>query len=53
MIYYYETTDSHGRLKAASDEEVKLLASKITNLVCLYKESDTPDGTPFIILLEN
>ena len=48
--YYYEIPDvfffGPGSLEADSDEEAKTKAPK--NYEILYKESDTPDGLPFI-----
>lgn len=49
-IYYYETPNRHGRITAANDDEA--LAKKPSNCIVLYKENDTEDGTPFIIIYE-
>ena len=56
ITYYWEglglNPSNHGQFEADSDEE----ALKLRNLDltwCLYKESNTPDGTPFIMLYEN
>lgn len=51
MIYYWETENANGRLRASSDEEA--LDNKPENCWVLYKESDTEDGLPFIILYED
>jgi hypothetical protein len=53
-IYYYETFASHGEIKAVDDSAaLKHLAEQFgVNLMCVYKESDTPDGTPFIMLYD-
>lgn len=50
-IYYYETDRRHGRFNAIDDKEAidKLMYK---NPMVIYKESDTPDGTPFIIIYE-
>ena len=43
-IYYTEYPT--GEFEAASDEE----ALKYSEAALVYKESDTPDGLPFIVL---
>ncbi len=51
MIYYWETETGSGSFYAASDEEA--LSRKPVGCWVLYKENNTPDGTPFIILFEH
>lgn len=50
--YYYECVSSHGEFLATSDDEAKRHVANWSTLECLYKESDTRDGLPFIILKE-
>ena len=49
-LYYWETENSHGQYRAENDE--KALEKMPKNCWILYKESDTKDGQPFIILYE-
>jgi hypothetical protein len=50
--YYVETEGQYcgELLLAANDEDALLKMPKDT--ICLYKESDTPDGLPFIFIYE-
>ena len=48
ILYYYEASCGHGRLRAKSDTEA--LKNMPSGTTILYKESDTPDGTPFIVI---
>lgn len=50
--YYYETTKRNGYFQAESDEAALERVKDIANLLILYKESDTINGTPFIVLKE-
>lgn len=50
MIYYYELPFFFGNFEAADDEEALVKMPK--GCMILYKESDTEDGTPFIVLYE-
>jgi hypothetical protein len=48
QTYYYETNNGQGEFKAQSNEEaLKLMPPDTT---CLYTESDTRNGLPFIIV---
>lgn len=51
--YYWEGQhlERHGDFTAESDEEAIKRAEGILELVCLYRESDTEDGLPFIDLI--
>lgn len=52
-IYYWEGNGpTSGIFQAANDDEALQKISK-QKLLCLYKESNTPDGTPFIMVWEN
>ncbi len=52
--YYYEnpvgTRPDHGQFTAADDAEA--LAKMPVTAIFLYRESDTPDGTPFVVVYE-
>ena len=54
MIQYYydykEPPERFGSFSAKSDKDAKGKMPKGADI--LYKESDTPDGTPFIIIWE-
>lgn len=51
--YYWEADGlASGRFQALNDAHALRLASERKDLLCLYKESDTADGLPFIILYE-
>ena len=53
-IYYFDTASGRDRwkqLEFASDDEATQFAQTNRYDVC-YKESDTKDGTPFIIVWE-
>jgi hypothetical protein len=50
--YYWESEYSHGTFIANNDNEAIQMISDTTSIT-LYKESDTLDGTPFIIILDN
>jgi len=52
MIYYWETELRNGRIVAKNDREAlrKLLTK--SHLLCIYKESDTKDGRPYLIVWE-
>jgi len=53
MIYYYELSGGNGRIDAENDvAAVASLTQRYPNLLCIYKESDTEDGTPFIMVYE-
>lgn len=47
-IYYWETEINHGCFKESSDDSAVNCMPKST--VLLYKESNTKDGLPFIII---
>lgn len=49
--YYVETLTRHYSFQAESDEKALAQLNK-PNVLVMYKESETPDGTPFIILYE-
>jgi hypothetical protein len=65
MIYYYELHEEtqvrnaqnkgHGEIQAENDAAAvaHLLQQFERELLCVYKENDTKDGTPFIIIYEN
>jgi hypothetical protein len=52
--YYYEQEVGYGEFKSNSDNEAKNriheFNSKENSLLVLYRESDTLDGLPFVIL---
>jgi hypothetical protein len=50
MIFYYETTKSSGRItKQAPQEAITQLKGRFgDSLLCIYHESDSVDGLPFI-----
>ena len=52
--YYYEVKDKDtgGEFKAPNDQTALEESKKINNLELLYRESDSPDGLPFVILFE-
>lgn len=54
MTWYYWEEDgpASGKFQASNDAEALQRVSKRSNLLCLYKESDTPDGTPFVMVFE-
>ncbi len=51
--YYWEgrSLGRHGLFQAKTDEEA--IQRVPSDCILLYKESDTADGTPFIVVLEN
>lgn len=53
-VYYYENEDGYsplfGRFNVENDEIAKKLIPETT--LILYKESETNDGTPFIVVYE-
>jgi len=58
-FYYWETENFTGAFVCYSDSEAmnhmrELLHSKphMLPLLCVYKENDTQDGTPFIMVWE-
>lgn len=52
MIYYWESELDNGQIVSENDEEaIKQLRHK-SDLLCIYKESDTKDGTPFLLIWE-
>ena len=57
-IYYWESDYRYGQVKAERDEEgVKKAFQKVRvkdgdQMLVVYKESETDDGTPFIVLWE-
>ena len=55
QTYYFELNGfGHGERNFANDQEAKayLLEKQQYDLVCIYKESDSPDGLPFIMVWE-
>ena len=54
-IYYWENSvgmsPDHGRVEAETDSEA--LQKMPKTAICLYRESDTPDGTPFVLVFSN
>ena len=55
--YYYETDSrvswgGHGSFQAENDQLALDVFPSKEKLLVLYKEADTPDGTPFIIIWE-
>jgi hypothetical protein len=58
MIYYYELpweeNPDFGQFHADSDEEaLEHLNRSYPQAWCLYRESDTPDGNPFVMLYDH
>lgn len=51
MIYYYELTHGFGKLTASDDREA--LKKMPSNTILLYKESDTENGCPFIVVYDH
>jgi hypothetical protein len=54
MTYYYETDMSHGHSQFSNDEHAKNTLLYLFNkrLMVIYKESNTQNGLPFIIVYE-
>lgn len=53
ILYYYERRTKNGRLLALDDAIVKrVLINKYPDLLCIYRESDTQNGQPFIMVWE-
>lgn len=53
MIYFWETEKDSGLIFAQNDEEaIKKFRKYESKLLCLYKQSNTKDGTPFQIVWE-
>jgi hypothetical protein len=51
MIYYYELKNGSGKINAKNDiVAITSITQRFQDLLCIYKESDTEDGTPFIII---
>lgn len=50
--YYWESKTSFGQFKASSDEEAKEKVSRFSSKSFLYRESETEDGTPFVVILD-
>lgn len=53
--YYFETDNSSGKCKSSQPDEhiiKKMKETFGTALMCVYKESDSKDGMPFIMLYE-
>lgn len=50
-LYYYERPYGNGSFEADNDEEA--IKSMPRDTLILYKESDTKDGMPFIIVYED
>lgn len=48
QFYCYETPSRHVQFRATSDEAA--LAAWKDNWIVLYRESDSPNGLPFVIL---
>lgn len=52
MLYYYETEFSDGHCRFKDDQTAIEYLTSLPSLVCIYKESDTEDGIPFIMVWE-
>jgi len=53
MIYYYELENGSGKIDAENDiAAITQLTQRHQDLLCIYQENDTEDGTPFIIVYE-
>lgn len=50
--YYYETRNTSGSFVAENDKTAKEYVANIKNLLVLYKESDSNDGRPYIVVLD-
>lgn len=50
VVYYWETINSSGQFRAGSDQEA--LKKMPSDCLALYRESDTEDGLPFIMVHE-
>lgn len=48
--YYFEYPIGHGNFEAENDDKAIL---KVKDNVFLYKESDTKDGLPFVVVKNN
>ena len=52
VIYYWESELDNGQIVSENDyEAIKQLRHK-SDLLGIYKESDTKDGTPFLLIWE-
>lgn len=54
-MYYYEKDRGYGNFVAESDKDAfkyLYLEMKSCNLIVLYRERNTQDGTPYVILAE-
>jgi len=52
IAYFYECKNSHGYFKETTDKRALKRVEHWIDLLCLYKENNTPNGRPFIILKE-
>jgi hypothetical protein len=52
ITYYWESEESFGNFVAENDEAAINNAFDIPKLMVIYKEFDSEDGTPFIIVWE-
>lgn len=50
-LYYFEADEGYGAFSAQSDEEAAN-TSKQNNYMVTYRESDTPNGKPFVVVHE-
>jgi hypothetical protein len=50
MIYYWESKNRGGHYTAGTDADAIAMIPSEARI--LYKESDAPDGTPFIVVYE-
>jgi hypothetical protein len=51
--YYFETENGSGKYEAENDQIAIDKAREIKNLLVMYRESNSADGTPLVILVEN
>jgi hypothetical protein len=50
--YYYETATGFGKFHAPSDDDALNRLMRIRKVMVCYRESDTPNGLPFVIIHE-
>ena len=51
-MYYWESDERSGQSRFESDAHAIKGLATIQNLLIIYKEADTQDGTPFVIVWE-
>lgn len=49
--YFWESADEYGEFEAESDEEAMKMVD-MDKVIVMYKESNTKNGTPYIMIKE-